>query len=109
IEEFFLESLQFENAEAKQLALDGNGPKVCQTFYNQVKSSDLASPDSFKETMAKTGEISGEKGRTLFMPIRAITTGKSHGLELPILFHLLGKEKLLHRMESLANEIELQL
>ncbi|MDF3822770.1 glutamate--tRNA ligase, partial [Leptospira sp. 96542] len=42
IEEFFLESLQFENAEAKQLALDGNGPKVCQTFYNQVKSSDLA-------------------------------------------------------------------
>ncbi|TGK96725.1 glutamate--tRNA ligase [Leptospira brenneri] len=102
IEEFFLENLQFENEEAKGLILEGNGKAVVSAFYQYVKSNTLVSPDEYKEAMAKAGETSGEKGRTLFMPIRAITTGKSHGLELPILFSLLGQEKLIKRMEHLA-------
>ena len=57
--------------------------------------------------MEDTGITSGEKGRTLFMPIRVFTTGKAHGLELPILFPLLGKEKLLIRMKRIATELQI--
>ncbi|BDA77733.1 glutamate--tRNA ligase [Leptospira kobayashii] len=102
IEEFFLEDLGFENEEAKSLLLEGNGTIVAKTFYEQILSANPSSPDQYKEIMSKAGEKTGEKGRTLFMPIRSITTGKSHGLELPILFTLLGKEKLQKRMEILA-------
>ncbi|TGL57132.1 glutamate--tRNA ligase [Leptospira ognonensis] len=109
IEEFFLEDLTFENAEAKSLLTDGNGISVAKAFYANILSSETNDADAYKNLMAKAGEMSGEKGRTLFMPIRAITTGKSHGLELPILFTLLGKEKLVKRMQILANQAGIQL
>jgi glutamyl/glutaminyl-tRNA synthetase len=54
--------------------------------------------------MSKTGELTGEKGKNLFMPIRAITTGKLHGLELPVLFELLGREKIIKRIEFLKQK-----
>ncbi len=105
IEEFFLEDLAFENDEAKNLLLEGNGIQVAKTFFANIQTSNCQSADEYKDLMTKTGEATGEKGRTLFMPIRAITTGKSHGLELPILFTLLGKEKLLRRMLALAGQL----
>ena len=43
------------------------------------------------------------------MPIRVFTTGKAHGLELPILFPLLGKEKLTIRMQRIASELGIPL
>lgn len=107
IEEFFIEDLRFENDEAKQLILEGNGKGVAEAFFKQVQSSTLLSPDDYKTAMTQVGEQTGEKGRTLFMPIRAITTGKSHGLELPILFHLLGQEKLKKRILGLAGDLGL--
>lgn len=109
IEEFFIENVRYENEEAKQLIREGNGEQIARAFYKAVKETKPQSPDEYKETMAKIGEALGEKGRSLFMPIRAITTGKSHGLELPILFHLLGFEKLQKRMEGLASELGIQI
>lgn len=109
IEQFFLEDLTFENDEAKSLLMDGNGISVAKAFYANIQNSETNDADAYKNLMAKAGEMSGEKGRTLFMPIRAITTGKSHGLELPILFTLLGKEKLVKRMQILAQQAGIQL
>jgi hypothetical protein len=43
------------------------------------------------------------------MPIRVATTGKAHGLELPILFNLLGQEKLKYRIAVICREIGLAL
>jgi glutamyl-tRNA synthetase/nondiscriminating glutamyl-tRNA synthetase len=59
--------------------------------------------------MEATGNETGEKGKNLFMPIRVVTTGKSHGLELPILFPLLGKEKLILRMQRISKELGISL
>jgi glutamyl-tRNA synthetase/nondiscriminating glutamyl-tRNA synthetase len=109
IEEFFLEKLSFESEEAKNLLMDGNGIAVAKEFFSIIESAPANSPDDYKNLMTLTGEKIGEKGRTLFMPIRSITTGKSHGLELPILFTLLGKEKLIKRMQILAAEAGISL
>jgi glutamyl/glutaminyl-tRNA synthetase len=109
IEEFFLENLDFENDEARELLLSGNGVSVARAFFVQVQGLTENTPDAYKNLMAQTGELTSEKGRTLFMPIRSITTGKSHGLELPILFTLLGREKLLSRMEILAAKAKISL
>ncbi len=107
IEEFFQEDIQFENEEAKNLILEGNGKKVAKEFYDSITAAAPNNPDDYKNLMASVGEKTGEKGRTLFMPIRSITTGKSHGLELPILFTLLGQEKLKKRMEILGKIVGL--
>jgi glutamyl/glutaminyl-tRNA synthetase len=107
IAEFFLENLSFENQEAIDLVK--NGPKAVIAFYQLLKSSEPKNGDDYKNLLSKAGEISGEKGKNLFMPIRGATTGKTHGLELPILFPLLGVSKIMHRMESLCKQSGLDL
>ncbi len=41
------------------------------------------------------------KGKELFMPIRLALTGSSHGIELPRVLNLLGRDEILKRLESL--------
>ena len=101
IEEFFQEKLEFENEEAKLMVSEGNAPKVIDTFKNVLTETKAKTADDFKAAMTKTGELTGEKGKNLFMPIRSATTGKLHGLELPILFELLGQDKILKRIDTL--------
>jgi len=51
-------------------------------------------------TMKKIGEESGKKGKDLFMPIRAAITGQLSGPELDKVTELLGKERVLMRLEE---------
>jgi glutamyl-tRNA synthetase/nondiscriminating glutamyl-tRNA synthetase len=101
IEEFFQDKLQFETPEAEEMAKLGNGPKVIAAFRNELETRKPKSSEEFKEAMGKAGELVGEKGKNLFMPIRTATTGKLHGLELPVLFELLGWEKICQRIDHL--------
>ncbi len=101
IEEFFHENLEYENEAAKEMAISGKGPRVISSFRELLSKKYPKTSEDFKNLMDEVGELTGEKGKNLFMPIRVATTGKLHGLELPILFELLGSEKLLRRMDSL--------
>ena len=46
----------------------------------------------------------GHKGKNLFMPIRVVTTGQTHGPELPNAISLIGKEKVIARVEKYAKQ-----
>lgn len=109
ISEFFNNEIYFENEEAKSIITNGNGKLVASKFFEILNSETPKSPDDYKNLITQTSEETKEKGKNLFMPIRAITTGKSHGLELPVLFYLLGKDKVLQRMVFLGKQIELEL
>jgi nondiscriminating glutamyl-tRNA synthetase len=47
-----------------------------------------------------TKEISGIKGKLLYMSIRIKITGQMHGPELPNTIYLLGKEKVVKRLQG---------
>lgn len=104
IAEFFVTDLKIRSEEAAGFLKEGSGPGVIKEFYEILKNSNPKTDENYKDLMSKVGEVTGQKGKTLYMPIRAATTGKSAGLELPILFPLLGKEKLLQRIEKTAKE-----
>ncbi|MCB1158364.1 MAG: glutamate--tRNA ligase [Leptospiraceae bacterium] len=107
ITEFFQTEIQTENEEAKKM-LEGDGEKVALLFRKKVLEKKPADVEAYKAIMKEVEQESGQKGRGLFMPIRVFTTGKIHGLELPILFSLLGVDKLQKRMESIAKHTGLQ-
>ncbi|QOI44263.1 glutamate--tRNA ligase [Leptospira interrogans serovar Canicola] len=109
VAEFFVTDLKIQSEEAIGFLKDGEGPKVVNEFYEILKNSDPKTDEDYKNLMSKVGEVTGQKGKTLYMPIRAATTGKSAGLELPILFPLLGKEKLLQRIEKTSKETGISL
>ena len=103
IAEFFIENLDFESKEAKDYFLEGK--EIVDSFKKSLENNNPKNDEDFKEIMKKIGENHDKKGKALFMPIRVATTGKTHGLELPILFPLLSKNKLLIRIEQLLNKI----
>jgi len=53
-----------------------------------------------KEGLKSLGERFGLKGRSLFRPLRLAITGSEHGIELPLLLQLLGRERVARRLES---------
>lgn len=109
IAEFFVSDLKVEDGEAKEILSQEFSPNIVSTFYELLKKSDPKTDEDYKALMTQAGEQTGQKGKTLFMPIRVSATGKAHGLELPILFPLLGKEKLLKRIEKTAVQIGISL
>ena len=74
-------------------------------FKKELQSGNPEIPDDYAAMMKAAGKAAGAKGRGLFMPIRVATTGKMHGLELPILFSLLGKQTLLERIEGVMSNV----
>jgi glutamyl-tRNA synthetase len=55
---------------------------------------------TFKFWMDNVKEETGLKGKDLFMPIRRALTGKEHGPELKDLILLMGRPKVLHRLQT---------
>jgi nondiscriminating glutamyl-tRNA synthetase len=49
-----------------------------------------------KQVQAETGQ----KGKSLFMPIRAALTGQTHGRDLNQTLALIGRKKVMERLSS---------
>ncbi|MEM7180771.1 MAG: glutamate--tRNA ligase [Spirochaetota bacterium] len=101
--EFYNSNIEFDSEEAKHIAQQDESQQVAKIFYQQLQNQSPEEVEGFKQLITSTGELSSQKGRNLFMPIRVFTTGKMHGLELPVLFALLGQKKLRSRITSIAN------
>jgi nondiscriminating glutamyl-tRNA synthetase len=51
--------------------------------------------------MKAVQKSTGQKGKNLFMPIRAAVSGQTHGPDLPQAIELLGKVKVLNRIQKI--------
>ena len=100
LSEFFREGFSFQSREAEQFLHESDSTKVAQAFLVALEKESPKQPEEFSELMQKVGQECQCKGRSLFMPIRVATTGTMVGLELPLLFSLLGKARLSKRLKS---------
>lgn len=55
-------------------------------------------PDTMKTWVGAVREKTGRKGKELFMPLRLALTGQEHGPELGALLPLIGREKVIERL-----------
>ena len=97
---FFKEELDFE-AEAKEVLAEEQVPEVMRAFLQELDSLETFSADEIKKAIKAVQKSTGQKGKKLFMPIRAAVTGQTHGPDLPKAIALLGKEKIKQRVESI--------
>ncbi|MFC3051180.1 glutamate--tRNA ligase [Kordiimonas pumila] len=58
--------------------------------------------DSWSEWTTAIKEQTGIKGRALFMPLRQALTGQDHGPDMGMLLPLIGREKVVARLEGKA-------
>ena len=61
--------------------------------------ADPWSDETWDEWTGKVKELTGRKGKELFLPLREAFTGLSHGPEMKKLIQLLGREKILERVK----------
>ncbi|WP_027410214.1 glutamate--tRNA ligase [Anoxybacteroides tepidamans] len=99
---FFREDIDYD-AEAKAVLAEEQVPDVLKTFLEEIKTLDTFNAEAIKTAIKAVQKATGQKGKKLFMPIRVATTGQTHGPELPLAIELLGKEKVMSRVEKLIS------
>src|SRR5699024_6258706 len=67
---------------------------------NAIDSIDMEFAKTFIKTIQKKTNV---KGKKLFMPVRIALTGSEHGPELVNIMYLLGKDKIIARLNNLVN------
>ena len=69
-------------------------------FFSLAKEAFLKNWPSWTESMKDLSSTSGKKGKELYQPIRISLTGQESGPKLDQLSTLLGKERVIERLEK---------
>lgn len=95
---FFKDELQLDE-QATEVINGEQVPelmRVLTAHLNELETFDAA---AIKAAIKAVQKETGIKGKNLFMPIRVVVSGQTHGPELPNTMELLGKDKVLSRIE----------
>ncbi len=96
----FFESEITYDQEAREI-LDGEstGPVLAE-FVHQLRAADEYTVEKIQESLKTVQKQTGYKGKQLFMPVRVAATGVVHGPDLNQSLWLLGKDKVIARLEA---------
>ena len=95
----FFDSRYRITSEAKQVLDSANARKVVLAFGDYLASAIGSPQEIYVAAIKHAKEISGVKGRDLYMPVRAALTGKIKGPELDKVFVILGKDSAWKRLQ----------
>jgi len=95
---FFLEEVVYDE-EAKAVLQEPQLPEVLASFKKHLEAHDAYNVDIIKAVLKDVQKETGYKGKSLFMPIRVAATGQAHGRDLGETLYLLGREKVLERIQ----------
>ncbi|MET3699958.1 glutamyl-tRNA synthetase /glutamate--tRNA(Gln) ligase [Bacillus oleivorans] len=100
---FFKDEIAYDE-EAKAVLIEEQVPEVLALFKEKLKALDSYNANEINATIKQVQKDTGHKGKKLFMPIRVAATGQIHGRDLAITLELLGKEKVIARLDAILNE-----
>jgi len=95
---FFDERFAFDE-EARALLLDPGNKETLRTWFEAFETLTEITTDSWPPFVSNMEKQTGKKGKALFAPFRAAVTGKTKGPELAKTLPLLGKDRILKRMQ----------
>ncbi|MDM5329427.1 glutamate--tRNA ligase [Neobacillus sp. CF12] len=97
---FFKEEAEYEE-DAKEVLTGETVPEVLKAFSEELEKLENFKADEIKGAMKAVQKSTGQKGKNLFMPIRAAVSGQTHGPDLPQAIELLGKAKVQNRIKKI--------
>ncbi|BAQ09203.1 glutamyl-tRNA synthetase [Bacillus sp. OxB-1] len=101
--QFFKDDIEYDEQSQEVLAGE-QVPEVMASFKGQLEGLETFDAASIKDAIKAVQKETGHKGKNLFMPIRVVTTGQTHGPELPAAIALIGKENVLDRVSKYAKQ-----
>lgn len=99
--QFFNDTLDYDEAASEILAGE-QVPEVMASLKTKLEELETFDAPSIKSAIKAVQKETGHKGKNLFMPVRVVATGETSGPELPDSIALIGKEKIIQRVERFA-------
>lgn len=97
---FFKKELEVENDEAEEVLKQEHLLELFDSLEKYLdESGEEIEESEAKSICKKVQKETGVKGKKLFMPIRVLLTGKTHGPEIPLVFSLMGKTAVKKRID----------
>ncbi|MNW33826.1 Glutamate--tRNA ligase [compost metagenome] len=96
---FFRSHLELDG-EAQAVLAEEQVPTVLQAFVDKVQASEEFTAARMAALIKEVQKETGFKGKQLFMPIRVALTGQTHGRDLNETIYLLGRDKVIQRLQS---------
>lgn len=94
---FFSERISHDG-EAGGIIKGCEGRGVIEVFLEVMERSDPE--ETFRDIASRVKEMTGKKGKDLFMPIRAAITGRAEGPDLGKCYEVIGRERVLFRLRE---------
>jgi nondiscriminating glutamyl-tRNA synthetase len=89
-----------ENEETLEMLEQPHVVEMLGAFKGLVEAVDVVDAVFAKQVFKEVQAATGIKGKALFMPIRAALSGQLHGPEMVDLMTILGKKRILTRIED---------
>ncbi|WP_054704896.1 glutamate--tRNA ligase [Bacillus sp. JCM 19041] len=89
-EQFFKKDVDYTD-DAKVVLAEEQVSEVLTQFAKELDEVETFTVPDIKKAIKATQKATGQKGKKLFMPIRAAVSGQTHGPELGDTIELLGK------------------
>lgn len=96
---FFTEEVVPEDDEARKVLAGDQVPGILETFREKVQQQTDLTAQAVKDIFKQLKKELGVGGKNLFMPIRVAITGQVHGPDMGQMIEVIGKEKLLKRID----------
>lgn len=99
---FFRDELELDE-ECRSLLAEDYATPVLQSLLAKAKQNEDFTPEGVKAMIKQVQAETGYKGKPLFMTSRVALTGQVHGRDLNDTISLIGKQKVVARLESLLS------
>jgi glutamyl-tRNA synthetase/nondiscriminating glutamyl-tRNA synthetase len=86
--------------EAKTVLSSPGAGKVLSIAIAAVEETAALTPEAWKGAVARVSAETGEKGKTLLLPLRVALTGAREGVELEKIARILGKDETIARLKE---------
>jgi len=97
---FRAKTVEPEDEETLEMLKQPHVVEMLGVFKGLVEAVDAVDPVFAKQVFKDVQAATGIKGKALFMPIRAAISGQLHGPEMVDLMTILGKKRLISRIED---------
>ncbi len=102
----FVEDEMALQPEAERLLAKKESQKVLRGLAEELSTVENLTAENSLQMLAAVGKKLKISGRDLYLPVRAAVTGQTRGPELEKIFVLLGKDRLVRRVESVMHREE---
>ncbi|NCU17575.1 glutamate--tRNA ligase [Pallidibacillus pasinlerensis] len=99
---FFKDQIEYGEEEQAVLKED-HVPEVLKGLLQELEQVEPFVSSEVMGAIKRVQKATGVKGKKLFMPIRVAVSGQTHGPSLGETIELLGKEKVIQRIQSLLD------